>query len=465
MFRSQYFDGVDSYTVILYGSLAATGKGHMTDVAIESELKPKKVTFIWKPNETLMFHVNGMTIKAMKGETEMGQETYYSVGGGAIIVDSELTKIKGPYKKTFQKVYNYSTMNALLRWCRKTGYKLSDFVYQSEGEDIRSYLSEVWQTMKHCVETGLQARGVLAGGLNLPRKAHDMYRAAQRSSAQMSRNAFLFAYTLAVAENNAGGATVVTAPTCGACGIVPGLLYFLQHHMDAIDDEDIIDALAVAGVIGNIAKVNASISGAEAGCQAEVGVACAMAAGAATFLMGGSTEQIEYAAGMAIEHMLGLTCDPVKGLVQVPCIERNAMAAGRALECAEYALMTNTFHLISYDEVVLTMILTGEDIEDSLRETSRAGLAQTYNLDDMARKQRWRDLKSQLIGIQRRSSINVQWGQHTEPGDSSEEQPAEHASEVQHVAESPKQDSEGMPIDTRTEEDKMIMLNRNSDYD
>lgn len=195
MFRSQYFDGVDSYTVILYGSLAATGKGHMTDVAIESELKPKKVTFIWKPNETLMFHVNGMTIKAMKGETEMGQETYYSVGGGAIIVDSELTKIKGPYKKTFQKVYNYSTMNALLRWCRKTGYKLSDFVYQSEGEDIRSYLSEVWQTMKHCVETGLQARGVLAGGLNLPRKAHDMYRAAQRSSAQMSVGFFSPSHT------------------------------------------------------------------------------------------------------------------------------------------------------------------------------------------------------------------------------------------------------------------------------
>lgn len=186
MFRGLYFDGVDSYTVILYGSLAATGKGHMTDVAIENELKPKKVTFIWKPNETLMFHVNGMTIKAMKGEAEVGQETYYSVGGGAIIVDSELTKIKGPYKKTFQKVYNYSTMNALLRWCRKTGYKLSDFVYQSEGEDIRQYLSEVWQTMKHCVETGLQGRGVLAGGLNLPRKAHDMFRAAQRSSAQLS---------------------------------------------------------------------------------------------------------------------------------------------------------------------------------------------------------------------------------------------------------------------------------------
>lgn len=225
-----------------------------------------------------------------------------------------------------------------------------------------------------------------------------------------------------MAENNAGGATVVTAPTCGACGIVPGLLYFLQHHMDAIDDEDIIDALAVAGVIGNIAKVNASISGAEAGCQAEVGVACAMAAGAATFLMGGSTEQIEYAAGMAIEHMLGLTCDPVKGLVQVPCIERNAMAAGRALECAEYALMTNTFHLISYDEVLMTMILTGEDIEDSLRETSRAGLAQTYNLDDMARKQRLQELKSQLMGLKRRGSISMKWGDEnaTENADESD---------------------------------------------
>ena len=192
--------------------------------------------------------------------------------------------------------------------------------------------------------------------------------------------------------------------------------------MDAIDDEDIIDALAVAGVIGNIAKVNASISGAEAGCQAEVGVACAMAAGAATFLMGGSTEQIEYAAGMAIEHMLGLTCDPVKGLVQVPCIERNAMAAGRALECAEYALMTNTFHLISYDEVLMTMILTGEDIEDSLRETSRAGLAQTYNLDDMARKQRLQELKSQLMGLKRRGSISMKWGDEnaTENADESD---------------------------------------------
>lgn len=205
---------------------------------------------------------------------------------------------------------------------------------------------------------------------------------------------------------------VVTAPTCGACGIVPGLMYFLQKELQGITDEDIVDALAVAGLIGNLAKVNASISGAEAGCQAEVGVACAMAAGAATFLMGGSTEQIEYAASMAIEHMLGLTCDPVKGLVQVPCIERNAMAASRAFECAQYALMTSPFHIISFDEVLMTMILTGEDIEDTLRETSRAGLAQTYNLDELARKQRIHDLKSQLSGIQRRSSINMQWGQH-----------------------------------------------------
>ena len=203
---------------------------------------------------------------------------------------------------------------------------------------------------------------------------------------------------------------MVTAPTCGACGVIPGVLYYLRHHHSDITDNDCVDALAVAGVIGNLAKVNASISGAEAGCQAEVGTACAMAAGAACFLMGGSTEQIEYAAGMAIEHMLGLTCDPVKGLVQVPCIERNAMAAARALECAQYALMTHSFHIISLDEVLMTMIMTGEDIEDTLRETSRAGLAQTYNLDELAKKQRLHEMKSRLMGRQRESSISMHWG-------------------------------------------------------
>ena len=185
-FRALYDAGIDNYVVILYGSLAATGKGHMTDVAIENELKPKKVTFIWKANETLMFHVNGMTIKACKGEEECAQETYYSVGGGAIVVDSELSMIEGPYKKTFDKVYNYSTMNALIRWCRKTGLKMNDFVYQSEGEGIHDFLKMIWDTMKRCVEIGLQGKGVLPGGLNLPRKARDMYRAAQRSNASLS---------------------------------------------------------------------------------------------------------------------------------------------------------------------------------------------------------------------------------------------------------------------------------------
>ena len=185
MFKKLYDDRADNYVVILYGSLAATGKGHMTDVAIENELKPKKVTFVWKGDETLMFHVNGMTIKALQADREIGQETYYSVGGGAIVVDSELEKIEGPYKKTFVKVYNYSTMNALLRWCRKSGLKLNDFVYQSEGEEIRDYLRLVWNTMKKCVEIGLQGKGVLPGGLNLPRKARDMYRAAQRANDQI----------------------------------------------------------------------------------------------------------------------------------------------------------------------------------------------------------------------------------------------------------------------------------------
>ena len=236
-----------------------------------------------------------------------------------------------------------------------------------------------------------------------------------------------------MSENNAGGETVVTAPTCGACGIVPGLLYYLHKHHENITDEDCIDALAVAGVIGNIAKVNASISGAEAGCQAEVGVACAMAAGAACFLLGGSTEQIEYAATMAIEHMLGLTCDPVKGLVQVPCIERNAMAATRARECAQYALKTNAYHKISLDEVLMTMIMTGEDIEDTLRETSRAGLAQTYNLDELAKKQRFAELKRRWMGLHGKEGIRMFWGtQGEESGESGKEEgETEHESEVE----------------------------------
>ena len=197
-FKALYDSLADSYIVILYGSLAATGKGHMTDVAIENELKPKKVTFIWKGNESLMFHVNSMTIKAMKSNQEIGQETYYSVGGGAIIVDSEINMIEGPYKKTFVKVYNYSTMNALMRWCRKSGLKLNDFVYQSEGEEIKDFLEMIWNAMKKCVEIGLQGKGVLPGGLNLPRKARDMYRAAQRSNDQISVGLSLVSYLLSI---------------------------------------------------------------------------------------------------------------------------------------------------------------------------------------------------------------------------------------------------------------------------
>lgn len=187
-FKSLYDSKCDNYIVTLYGSLAATGKGHMTDVAIENELKPKKVTFIWKSNEALSFHVNGMTIKGCQGEKEIGQETYYSVGGGAIITDSELEQVNGPFKKTFHSVYPISTMNSIMRWCRKSGLKLCDFVYQYEGDDIRSYLADVWNTMSNCVKIGLEGKGVLPGGLNLPRKAHDMFRAAQRSSEMISVN-------------------------------------------------------------------------------------------------------------------------------------------------------------------------------------------------------------------------------------------------------------------------------------
>lgn len=185
-FKSLYDEHCDGYIVILYGSLAATGKGHMTDVAIENELKPKQVSFIWKPTETLAFHVNGMTIKAMKNNAEIGQETYYSVGGGAIITDSSLDDQEGPYRRTFNTVYTLSTMNSMMRWCRKTGLKLYDVVYESEGKEIKDYLRTIWKAMDTCVKVGLNGKGVLPGGLNLPRKAHDMFRAAQRSNALLS---------------------------------------------------------------------------------------------------------------------------------------------------------------------------------------------------------------------------------------------------------------------------------------
>lgn len=247
---------------------------------------------------------------------------------------------------------------------------------ETEGIYIWEYLEDIWQAMERCVETGLDKTGVLPGTLKYPRKAQSFYRKTRKDNPENVFRGKIFAYTLAVSEENAAGGTVVTAPTCGASGVIPGLLYALREEYNLPKDE-VLKGLAVAGLIGNLIKENATISGAEGGCQAEVGSACAMAAGMAAFLLGGSVEQIEYAAEMSLEHHLGLTCDPVGGYVQVPCIERNAAAAVRALDAVNYSLYTDGKHMVSFDQVVLTMKETGMDIKCEYKETSLGGLAKS----------------------------------------------------------------------------------------
>jgi L-serine dehydratase len=268
-------------------------------------------------------------------------------------------------------------MQEILSHCERTGQSLWEYVEACEGSQLWDYLSQVWETMQASIERGLKAEGVLPGGLGLPRKAWSFYRKAALSGPYFQRHGHLSAYTLAVSEENASGGEIVTAPTCGSCGILPGVLRYLYETLNCPRDS-VLRALATAGLVGNLAKHNASISGAEVGCQGEVGVACAMAAAAATQLMGGTARQIEYAAEMGLEHHLGLTCDPVAGLVQIPCIERNALAAAKALNCADYALFTDGGHHIAYDEVVSVMRETGHALPSLYRETSLGGLAAAY---------------------------------------------------------------------------------------
>lgn len=365
-FRSEN-PSAEKYRVTLYGSLAATGRGHLTDKAIVDALKPIPVDFIWKPETVFEIHPNAMVFECVSAEgVSVSNRCYYSIGGGAIISEGE--KLKAA------PVYRYDRMNDILDWCNQNGQPVWKYVLDSEGEDIFEYLAGAWVVMKESLSRGLETEGVLPGGLRLERKARAFYYNARRSDPAAQKTGLLSAYALAVAEENAAGGTVVTAPTCGSCGVMPSVLKILQETYD-FPDEDIIKALATAGLIGNIIKTNASISGAEVGCQGEIGSACAMGAAAAAQLLGGSVYQIEYSAEMGMEHHLGLTCDPVMGLVQIPCIERNVFAAARAMTCAEYALLSDGRHRISFDEVVETMRLTGHDLKSSYRETSKGGLA------------------------------------------------------------------------------------------
>jgi L-serine dehydratase len=365
-FKSR-FPAADRYRVTLYGSLAATGVGHLTDKILKDSFLPKTLELIWEPEQELPLHPNGMEFEAFDKEHLAGQWRIYSIGGGALMEEGEVNSIE-------ENVYKLHTMDDILKWCSDNHKNLWEYVAENDHPDTFEYLEQVWQVMKNSVERGIEAEGMLPGGLNLVRRASAYYVKSKTFSDMLKRTGYTFAYALAVAEENASGGRIVTAPTCGSAGVLPAVLYSLQKTYK-LSHNRIIRALATAGLIGNMIRTNASISGAEVGCQGEIGSACSMAAGAAVQLLGGSPQQAEYAAEMGMEHHLGLTCDPVNGLVQIPCIERNAMAAVRAYECATYALLSDGKHRISFDDVVRTMAQTGRDMNSQYRETSKGGLA------------------------------------------------------------------------------------------
>lgn len=362
------------FEVTLYGSLAATGKGHMTDTAVIEPLKAvAPVEVKWLPKTFLPYHPNGLVFRAYNERNKITDEwTVYSVGGGALSEgkgDKDMFKVK--------PVYKLSTINEIQQWCESTGKGYWEYVAQCEDEDFWDYLREVWYDMRASVERGLDTEGALPGPLNLARKASTYYVKARSYKASLQGRGLVYAYALAVSEENASGGTIVTAPTCGASGVLPAVLYHLSNGHNFTETK-VLHALATAGLFGNVAKANASISGAEVGCQGEVGVACAMASAASCQLFGGSPAQIEYAAEMGLEHHLGMTCDPVCGLVQIPCIERNAFAACRALDAQLYATFSDGLHRVSYDSVIQVMKQTGHDIPSLYKETSTGGLAKSY---------------------------------------------------------------------------------------
>ena len=368
-FAAEGLADAETCTVTLYGSLAATGRGHLTDKAILEVLTPMLPTTIdWQPDVVLPFHTNGMKFTTYdKAGKELRSQVYYSIGGGDIVREGES---RVPAKS----IYSMTKIKDILNWCDKTGLSYWEYVGQVEGPEIWDYLARVWQVMKDSVERGIEAEGVLPGGLGVRRKAVSYYVHAAGYNSSLKSRGLVYAYALAVSEENAAGGEIVTAPTCGSCGIVPAVLYHL-HTSKGFSEQRILRALATAGLFGNVVKHNASISGAEVGCQGEVGVACAMAAAAASQLFGGTPAQIEYSAEMGLEHHLGLTCDPVCGLVQIPCIERNAYAAARALDANLYAAFSDGRHNVDFDRVVEVMKQTGHDIPSLYKETARGGLA------------------------------------------------------------------------------------------
>lgn len=355
------------FRVTLYGSLAATGRGHLTDRAVIQALGEESTEVVWRPEENLPAHPNGLKFEAWTNAgAELPSWICYSIGGGALREEGLSPETK--------EVYRFRNMAEILAECAATGLPMWQLVEDAEGTDIVDHLSNVLRRMESAIELGLRHDGVLPGGLKLPRRARSLYLKARLQDANFRRTGLVSAYATAVAEENASLGTVVTAPTCGSCGVLPAVLRYLRETLGC-DKLELVHALEIAGLFGTVVKRNGSISGAEVGCQGEIGVACAMAAAAAAYLYGGTAPQCETAAEIGLEHFLGLTCDPVLGLVQVPCIERNALAANRALVAAEMALLSDGRHLVSFDDVVQTMLQTGHDLPSLYRETSAGGLA------------------------------------------------------------------------------------------
>ncbi|MDE6411291.1 MAG: L-serine ammonia-lyase [Clostridia bacterium] len=357
------------YEVTLYGSLALTGKGHLTDDAVLSVFKDRRAEVKFDPAKKDLPHPNTMTFAAYsENGAKIGEVTYLSIGGGNITVLGETNSEKS--------VYPFRNFSDWKRYCHDNSIPLYEGAYRFEP-NIRKHLERVWQAMQEAVRRGVAAEGALPGRLHVMRKAKRLFSPVKGELNEDKEKRMIACYAYAVAEENAGGGTIVTAPTCGACGVLPALLVYFKER-DNFPDEKIIDALAVAGMIGSVIKTNASVSGAEAGCQAEIGTATAMAAAAASTLFDSNPEEVEYAAEIALEHQLGLTCDPVEGYVQIPCIERNAVAAMRALDSARIAKLLCGTRRISFDLIVQTMYETGKDINARYRETSEGGLAANY---------------------------------------------------------------------------------------
>ncbi len=374
-YAAQHFMGLypdaDRVEAVLYGSLAKTGKGHGTDRAITEALKTVAVDITFDTETPTPVHPNTVDLTAYRGGTVLGSKRYYSIGGGEIRADGDEVLVP-------EAVYPHKTFGQIADYCKSHNLRLSDYVFRYEDEDIRPFLLSVWKTMQNAISEGLSKNGILPGGLAVERKAQFLF--GQRhidESPQTKENRLVCSYAFAVSEQNADCGVIVTAPTCGACGVVPAVLKYMQEK-NQFSDHDVVRALAVAGLIGNIVATNASISGAQCGCQAEIGTACSMAAAALSELFEMGIDQIEYAAEVAMEHHLGLTCDPVCGLVQIPCIERNAVAAMRAINALSLANFLYGSRKVSFDVVVETMLETGKDLSHLYRETSEGGLAKLY---------------------------------------------------------------------------------------